>query len=114
VTLGRARRVRTAAGTFSIHHVAPEVFGGFEVTPSGVKMASPEKALFDVLYLSGKRTREFSSLPELELPPGFRWSELRRWRARITSRRDRTIVERRMSRLRPSAQGTSRPRDQVP
>lgn len=100
VTLGRTRRLTTAVGTFSLHHVAPTLFGGFEVDGSGLKLATPEKALFDVLYLSGKRTREFSTLPELELPRGFRWSELRRWVAGIDFARDRTLVERRIGRIR--------------
>ena len=29
-SLDRPRRVTTAVGTFSIHHLAPEVFGGYE------------------------------------------------------------------------------------
>lgn len=37
----------TEVGTFSIHHVAPEIFGGFEETGRGAKLATPEKALFD-------------------------------------------------------------------
>ncbi len=100
VTLGRGRRVRTDVGTFSLHHVSPALFDGFEIDPAGLKLATPEKALFDVLYLSGKRTREFSTLPEVEFPAGFRWSELRHWMARISSPRDRTIVERRIQALR--------------
>jgi hypothetical protein len=34
-------------GTFSFHHLAPEVFGDYEQTPTGVKLATAEKALFD-------------------------------------------------------------------
>jgi predicted transcriptional regulator of viral defense system len=99
VTSGRTRRVQTTVGTLSIHHVAPEIFGGFEMAASGVKMAIPEKALFDVLYLSGKRTRQFSGLPELELPPGFRWSIVRQWLQRVTSPRDRTLIRLRIEKL---------------
>ena len=100
VTLGRTRRMRTAVATFSFHHVAPEIFGGFEVGPTGVKLATPEKAVFDVLYLSGKRTRQFSTLPELELPRSFRWSAVGSWLERVTFARDRTIIERRIAELR--------------
>lgn len=100
VTVGRTRRLRTAIGTFSFHHVGPSVFGGFDLGKSGVKLATPEKALFDVLYLSGKRAREFENLPELELPRGFRWNDVRAWVERVTSRRDRTIIERRIQQLR--------------
>jgi predicted transcriptional regulator of viral defense system len=100
VTIGRTRRVETSLGTYSIHHVAPAVFGGFETGPTGVRMASPEKALFDVLYLSGKRSREFAALPELELPREFRWGVVDEWLLRVSSPRDRTLIHRRVEQLR--------------
>jgi len=73
--------------------IRPELLGGFEHDPaSGTKLALPEKALFDFLYLSPTRGRLFAALPELELPRGFRRSEARAWAGRIPSRRSRTIV----------------------
>ncbi len=100
VTLGRSRRVRTAHGTISFHRIAPSFFGGFEVSrASGAKIASAEKALLDVCYLSGGRSRPFSTLPELTLPRGFRRSAARRWIARIASARLRTLVTRRFAQL---------------
>lgn len=57
---------------------------------------SPEKALFDFAYLSAGRSRLFATLPELELPRGFRKSELRRWLERIPSPRSRTLTESRL------------------
>ncbi len=59
-----------------------------------MKLALPEKALFDFLYLSPPRGRLFAALPELELPRGFRRSAVRAWADRIPSRRSRTIVQR--------------------
>jgi predicted transcriptional regulator of viral defense system len=93
VSLARTQRIVTSAGTYSFHHVAPEVFGGYEDTAQGVKLASAEKALFDFAYLSAGRSRLFTALPELELPRSFRRAELRRWLARIPSIRARTITE---------------------
>src|SRR5690606_15021114 len=61
VSLARTQRVTTKVGTFSVHHVAPEVFGGFEETERGAKIATAEKALFDFAYLSGGRSRLFTS-----------------------------------------------------
>ena len=70
------------------------LFGGFEHDPaSGTKLALPEKALFDFLYLSPTRGRLFAALPELELPRGFRRSVARAWADRVPSRRSRTIVQ---------------------
>jgi hypothetical protein len=61
-----------------------------------VRLASPEKALVDTLYLSGGRSRLFARLPELELPASFRAREARRWVRRIPSQRLRTFVERKL------------------
>jgi predicted transcriptional regulator of viral defense system len=96
VSLARTQRVATRVGTFSIHHVAPEVFGGYRDTEHGVKLATPEKALFDFAYLSAGRSRIFTSLPELEVPRGFRHPELARWVRRISSERSRTITRRKL------------------
>jgi hypothetical protein len=86
-------RVETGLGTYSGHHVQPAFFGGFESLPdSGIKLAVPEKALVDFLYLSPTRGRLFTALPELELPRSFRRSVAREWVGRIPSQRLRTIV----------------------
>lgn len=97
VSLARTGRIETPLGTYSVHHVQPSLFDGFEpVAESGIKLATAEKALVDFLYLSPARGRLFASLPELELPRGFRRSEARRWVRRIPSARLRTIVERKL------------------
>src|ERR1700691_3363965 len=59
VTLGRARRGRTPAGTVSLHQMPLQLFGGFETGDEGAKVATAEKALFDLVYLSPTRTRLF-------------------------------------------------------
>ncbi len=99
VSLGRTRRLRTAVGTFSIHRIAPEVFGGFDTLPSGTKIARPEKALFDLLYLSATRARIFAALPEVELPRGFDRRAGRAWIARTTSPTLAVMVSRKWSEL---------------
>ena len=99
ISLARTQKLTTSIGVFSIHHVAPELFDGFEVHPDGTKLATPEKALFDVAYLSGGRSRLFAHLPELELPARFRRSRLREWTRRIAAPRKRSMVETRLKRL---------------
>lgn len=99
VSLGKTKRLNTKVGAFSVHHVAPEVFGGFEETERGAKLATPEKALFDVAYLSSGRSRLFTSLPELELPRGFKRKELQRWLAKIPSARSRTLTSKKLDEL---------------
>ena len=97
VSLARSARVETVLGTYSVHHVQPAFFDGFESIPdSGMKLATAEKALVDFLYLSPTRGRLFAALPELEFPCGFRRSGVREWVRRIPSQRLRTIVARRL------------------
>lgn len=96
VSLARTQRIVTSVGTVSLHHIDPELFGGFLTMPSGVKVASPEKALFDLAYLSGGRSRKFAALPELALPARFKGAELKRWVARIKSSRARTLTKLRL------------------
>jgi predicted transcriptional regulator of viral defense system len=109
VSLARTESIATTAGTFSVHHIAPELFGGFDDTPEGVRMATAEKALFDVAYLSAGRSRLFVALPELEMPRGFRWKELALWRDRIASNRLRVMVARRLRRFLEKANLATRP-----
>jgi len=99
VSIARTQDIVTKVGLFSVHHVAAELFGGFEQSDEGVRLATPEKALFDLAYLSGGRSRLFAGLPEMELPRGFRWSELKNWVERILSERRRTQVKRRLARF---------------
>jgi len=102
VTLGRARRVQTPAGTVSLHQVPPQLFGGFEIADDGSKVATAEKALFDLLYLSPTRTRLFVHLPEIEFPNSFRWAEVVRWTKKIAGKSRRAFVEQRLASLRSS------------
>lgn len=96
VSLARTQKIATSVGVYSIHHIAPELFDSFEIRSDGTKLATPEKALFDIAYLSGGRSRLFSHLPELELPTRFRRGRLREWTRRINSPRKRSMVETRL------------------
>jgi hypothetical protein len=55
-------------------------------------MATPEKALFDVFYLSATRQTLFKSLPELELSRGFKKKNLKIWCDEIKNPRLRAYV----------------------
>jgi predicted transcriptional regulator of viral defense system len=99
VTLGRARRVRTPSGTVSLHRMPPALFGGFQATDDGVKVATAEKALFDLMYLGPTRSRMFAKLPEIEFPQTFRWGEVARWTKKIAGKSRRAFVEKKMMSL---------------
>lgn len=105
-SLDRSRRIVTGFGPYSIHHLAPEVFGGFEGDPEHGYLATPEKALFDTLYVRAPRGGR-AYFPELSLPVGFDAGELGKWRDLISSTKLRTIVARGIERVLAQAQGAS-------
>lgn len=92
-SLDRTRRVTTTIGTYSIHHLVPELFDGYEGSEERGYVATPEKALFDTVYLRAPRGGQIS-LPELELPDGFREDKLEEWIGRVARPRLRTLVSR--------------------
>lgn len=94
-SLGRSRRVVTSVGTYSIHHLAPEVFGGFRGSQKSGYIATAEKAIFDSIYIraaAGSR----AYFPELTLPSGFNNARAKKWSERIDNPRLRTLVNRRL------------------
>lgn len=100
VSVARTRTYATALGTVSVHHVDPSFFFGHRRVGDGSgRIATPEKALVDLLYLSPARTRLFRALPELELPRDFKAAEARRIIGRIRSIRRRNHVSRRFGEL---------------
>jgi hypothetical protein len=70
VTPGRPERVRLESGDFLFRHVKPELFAGFRrievVERQHVIIATPEKALADLLYLTPASEKE-GFLEELRL-----------------------------------------------
>ena len=110
-SLAQTRKVRTSLGNFSIHRLAPNVFGGYEsVKTSGVRLATPEKALFDTLYLAPSRSRLFAHLPEVELPKHFDHSRVRYWVERIPVGPRRRSVEKKLDAGLGSQRRVRRPR----
>ena len=96
VTLGETEKVRTTLGVYSLHHISPLLFDGFDAKENGTKLATPEKALFDVAYFSGSKVRLFARVPELELPATFKEHRLWSWTRQIESSRRRSMVKQRL------------------
>lgn len=111
VSLARSRRYDTPIGTISIHHVEPEFFFGYELDESGiVKIATPEKALVDVYYLSPTRSRLFTKLPEIEIPRQFEWNKTFEIASKVKSHARRSFVERALATLHDSMKAGKRRR----
>jgi predicted transcriptional regulator of viral defense system len=99
VSLARTRRFTTPMGTVSIHHVQPSFFFGFEDAGHSGRLATPEKALVDFLYLTPARSQLFRALPELEWPRRFSARRARAIVERVQPARRRTLVTRRLDAL---------------
>ncbi len=99
VSLARTRRVTTPLGAVSIHHVDAAFFFGFESAGEGGRLATPEKALVDFLYLRPARSGLFRALPELELPARFSTRAARAIVKRIPSTRRRALVSAALERV---------------
>lgn len=92
-SLDRTQRIETSVGTYQIHHLAPEVFGGFDGSEETSYLARPEKAIFDTVYVTAAH-RGQAHFPELTLPADFDDAELKQWTSRIPSKRLKTLVSR--------------------
>jgi predicted transcriptional regulator of viral defense system len=100
VTPGRPRRLRTPVATISFHRMPPELFKGFELSSaSDAKIATPEKALFDLIYLAPGRSRVFSKLPELTIPRRFQWRRLKEYTELVKSSGRRAFITERIRTL---------------
>jgi len=99
ISLGRPKRVVTTLGTVVIHHLQPELFGGYQgETSYRSGLASPEKALVDTVAVLSSRGGNVT-LPEVELPNSFNTDEVKRWTEKIPSLRVRTIVTQNLDRI---------------
>ena len=83
ITTRRTEHVSTALGRFEYRHVQPLWFAGFqrrEVSPGQwAIVATPEKALLDLLYLTpGSDSYDYLRELRLQMPPRFDWSNLHR------------------------------------
>jgi hypothetical protein len=109
VSLDRTKKLVTPLGVYVIQHITPRLFDGFELR-EGLAMASPEKALFDTVYLLSARGRRHVHLPEIEVPERFRREKIRTWIRQIRLRRLRTAVAERIERILPATSKTRRRR----
>ena len=98
ISLARTRQYTTSFGNISIHHLQADFFFGFEVT-NQIKIATPEKALIDVLYLAPARSKLFKTLPEVELPKSFSYKKAKAIISKIPSLRMKTLVQARLEAL---------------
>jgi len=69
-TSGHSRVLESPVGRFEFLQIKPELMQAgvtWSETQLPFQLATPEKALFDVLYISTRKNRRFARLPELTL-----------------------------------------------
>jgi DNA-binding transcriptional ArsR family regulator len=95
----------TPVGHYDFHQIQPDLFDGFGAYrgTGNFDIATPEKALFDTLYLSTRKGRRFSHLPEIELPETFSWAQIEEWTNRIELDPLRIAIQERCAALRAAA-----------
>ena len=100
----------TLVGTFSFHQLQPALVTGY--APGGrlanFDLATPAKALFDVLYLSTRRGRRFAHLPELDRSRDVHDAEMQRCVSLIRSPSIRAAAKARWEKMRPHVEHTKR------
>ncbi|MDA8204329.1 MAG: hypothetical protein M0Z49_16550 [Chloroflexi bacterium] len=91
-SLDRARTIETTVGTYAVHHLPPELFGGWEETPKG-PVATPTKAIFDLCYVAAAHRGRPRPLPELDVPGLHSVAQFEPWLSRVQNARVRTVTE---------------------
>lgn len=94
----------TPVGHYDFHQIQSDLFDGFGLYrgTGNFDIATPEKALFDTLYLSARKGQRFSHLPETELPKAFSLSQMDEWISRIDLDPLRIAVRERWTTIRDS------------
>ncbi|MCK5447839.1 MAG: type IV toxin-antitoxin system AbiEi family antitoxin domain-containing protein [Gemmatimonadetes bacterium] len=94
-------KLETPVGTFEFHRISGTLFSGFK--PYGslglFDIASPEKAMFDTLYVSARKGKRYSHLPEVSLGSEFSKSAMDGWIAKVSDPRLRSAVSSRWEEL---------------
>lgn len=80
ITNGKTKLFKTPIATVSIHSINSHLFTGYESAGnSSILMATPEKCLFDTLYLMPAKSNIFKRLTEIELPDKFNFKLFNIW-----------------------------------
>src|SRR3990167_2623194 len=94
ISNGKTKMFETPLGKISIHSINPMLFIGYEVYgKNSILMATPEKPLFDTLYLMPAKSNLFKRLTEVDIPENFQWPLINEWLKYIKNRSRKLLVE---------------------
>lgn len=94
ISNGKTKIFHTPLGTVSLHKIKSELFTGYETYGNhSLLMATPEKALFDTLYLFPTKSHGFKSLTELDISHDFNPAAFEPWFNLINNKGRRALIE---------------------
>lgn len=94
ITNGKTKLFETPLGKISIHSINPVLFTGYNIYgKNSVLMATPEKALFDTLYLIPAKSNLFKRLTEIELPENFQPELFDVWLKKVKNENRRKVIQ---------------------
>lgn len=94
ITNGKTKIFQTPLGKISLHSINPILFTGYEVYGKNLLlMATPEKALFDTLYLMPAKSNLFKRLTEIEFPEHFKFSLFEKWLKSVKNKSRRLLIK---------------------
>lgn len=100
ISNGKTKVFTTPLATVSIHSINPVLFTGYDIYgKDSVLMATPEKALFDTLYLLPAKSNLFKRLTEVELPEAFRFELFAAWLIKVRNKSRRESIEKSLRQL---------------
>lgn len=95
------RNLETPLGTYRFYQIKKELFAGYQ--PYGLtqnfKIAEPEKALFDALYIATRKGNKFQYLPTINFPDAFEKNKLKKWVQKIENEHIRANIYTRIKQL---------------
>lgn len=100
ISNGRTKIFQTPLGKVSIHSINGFLFTGCEAYgKNSLLIATPEKALFDTLYMMPAKSNLFKSLTEIDIPKHFRLSLFKEWLKHVKSKSRRLLIEKKVEAL---------------
>lgn len=106
----RERLKRTRVGSYEFYMMQPSLVGGYRSHANGTfELATPEKALFDLLFYSVRRGTRFSRSTGISLPRGFSVREVNSWMERVRPAGLRSVIKARWQILQGQWQRRSTP-----
>lgn len=94
ISNGKTKIFETPLATISLHSINSYLFTGYEMIGKDcILMATPEKALFDTLYLQPAKSYLFKKLTELEIPENFNFKLFESWFKLVSNKSRRTMIE---------------------